>query len=66
MCRQTCLSLSRVVSKIGKTLGIGTGTVQSVLIEQPSPFEAGARSRPLPQSNGCPPAPVGNRVALKL
>ena len=36
--------------KIGKTLGIGTGTVQSVLIEQPGPFEAGARSRPLPQS----------------
>ena len=26
--------------KIGKTLGIGTGTVQRVLMEQPRPFEA--------------------------
>jgi hypothetical protein len=26
--------------KIGKTLGIGTGTVQRVVIEQPRPFEA--------------------------
>ena len=28
------------VLKIGKTLGIGTGTVQRVLMEQPRPFEA--------------------------
>jgi hypothetical protein len=25
--------------KIGKTLGIGTGTVQRVLMEQPRPFD---------------------------
>jgi DNA invertase Pin-like site-specific DNA recombinase len=28
------------ILKIGKTLGIGTGTVQRVLMEQPRPFEA--------------------------
>ena len=28
--------------KIGKTLGVGTGTVQRVLMKQPSPFDAGA------------------------
>ena len=28
------------ILKIGKTLGIGTGTVQRVLIEQPRPFDA--------------------------
>ena len=28
--------------KIGKTLGVGTGTVQRVLMEQPRPFEASA------------------------
>ena len=28
--------------KIGKTLGIGTGTVQRVIMEQPRPFEANA------------------------
>jgi hypothetical protein len=28
--------------KIGKTLGIGTGTVERVLTEQPRPFEASA------------------------
>ena len=28
--------------KIGRTLGVGTGTVQRVLMKQPSPFEAGA------------------------
>jgi DNA invertase Pin-like site-specific DNA recombinase len=27
--------------KIGKALGIGTGTVQRVLMEQPRPFEVG-------------------------
>jgi len=27
---------------IGKTLGIGTGTVQRVVMEQPRPFEVGA------------------------
>src|ERR1700751_5326603 len=30
------------ILKIGKTLGVGTGTVQRVLTEQPSPFGAGA------------------------
>ena len=30
------------ILKIGKTLGIGTGTVQRVLTEQPRPFEASA------------------------
>jgi DNA invertase Pin-like site-specific DNA recombinase len=30
------------ILKIGKTLGIGTGTVQRVLMEQPRPFEASA------------------------
>jgi hypothetical protein len=28
--------------KIGKTLGIGTGTVQRVLMEQTRPFDVGA------------------------
>jgi hypothetical protein len=28
--------------KIGKALGIGTGTVQRVLMEQPRPFEGSA------------------------
>jgi len=28
--------------KIGKTLGIGTGTVQRVVLEQPSPFDVAA------------------------
>ena len=28
--------------KIGKTLGIGTGTVQRVIMEQPRPFEVSA------------------------
>ena len=27
------------ILKIGKTLGVGTGTVQRVLMEQPHPFE---------------------------
>jgi transposase-like protein len=27
------------IMKIGKTLGIGTGTVQRVLMEQPRPFD---------------------------
>jgi hypothetical protein len=27
--------------KIGKALGIGTGTVQRVVMEQPRPFDAG-------------------------
>ena len=27
------------ILKIGKTLGIGTGTVQRVLMEQPRPFD---------------------------
>ena len=30
------------VLKIGRTLGIGTGTVQRVVSEQPRPFEASA------------------------
>ena len=30
------------ILKIGKTLGVGTGTVQRVVMEQPSPFGAGA------------------------
>jgi DNA invertase Pin-like site-specific DNA recombinase len=30
------------ILKIGKTLGIGTGTVQRALMEQPRPFEASA------------------------
>jgi len=30
------------ILKIGKELGIGTGTVQRVLMEQPRPFDAGA------------------------
>jgi hypothetical protein len=30
------------ILKIGKALGIGTGTVQRVLMEQPRPFEVGA------------------------
>jgi transposase-like protein len=30
------------IVKIGKTLGVGTGTVQRVLMKRPSPFEAGA------------------------
>ena len=29
------------ILKIGKTLGIGTGTVQRVVIEQPRPFDVG-------------------------
>jgi hypothetical protein len=28
--------------KIGKTVGIGTGTVQRVLMEQPHPFDVAA------------------------
>jgi hypothetical protein len=28
--------------KIGKTLGIGTGTVQRVVMEQPRPFDVDA------------------------
>ena len=31
----------RGILKIGKTLGIGTGTVQRVLMEQPRPFDVG-------------------------
>jgi hypothetical protein len=30
------------ILKIGKALGIGTGTVQRVLMEQPRPFDGGA------------------------
>jgi len=30
------------ILKIGKALGIGTGTVQRVVMEQPRPFEASA------------------------
>ena len=30
------------ILKIGKALGIGTGTVQRVLMEQPRPFDADA------------------------
>ena len=30
------------ILKIGKTLGIGTGTVQRAVMEQPRPFGAGA------------------------
>ena len=30
------------ILKIGKALGIGTGTVQRVLMEQPRPFGVGA------------------------
>jgi hypothetical protein len=29
------------ILKIGKALGIGTGTVQRVLMEQPRPFDVG-------------------------
>jgi len=29
------------ILKIGKTLGIGNGTVQRVLMEQPRPFDVG-------------------------
>ena len=31
----------RGILKIGKALGIGTGTVQRVLMEQPRPFDVG-------------------------
>jgi len=31
--------------KIGKTLGIGTGTVQRVPVEQPRPFDVDGRRR---------------------
>ena len=30
------------ILKVGKTLGIGTGTVQRVLMERPRPFDVGA------------------------
>jgi hypothetical protein len=30
------------ILKIGKALGISTGTVQRVLMEQPRPFDVGA------------------------
>ena len=30
------------ILKIGKALGIGTGTVQRVVMEQPRPFDVGA------------------------
>jgi hypothetical protein len=30
------------ILKIGKALGVGTGTVQRVPMEQPRPFEVGA------------------------
>jgi transposase-like protein len=30
------------IVKIGKTLGVGTGTVQRVVTEQPRPFDADA------------------------
>jgi hypothetical protein len=30
------------IRTIGKTLGIGTGTVQRVVMEQPRPFEVAA------------------------
>src|ERR1700751_1605264 len=36
--------------KIGKTLGIGTGTVQRVLMEQPRAFDVGAAEAVLPVS----------------
>jgi len=32
--------------KIGKTLGIGTGTVQRVLMEQPRPFDVDVAEAP--------------------
>jgi hypothetical protein len=32
----------RDIVKIGKTLGVGTGTVQRVVTEQPRPFDAEA------------------------
>jgi hypothetical protein len=32
------------ILKIGKTLGIGTVTVQRVLMEQPRPFDVGANA----------------------
>jgi DNA invertase Pin-like site-specific DNA recombinase len=34
------------ILKIGKTLGIGTGTVQRVLIEQPRPFDVDVAEAP--------------------
>ena len=34
--------------KIGKTLGIGTGTVQRVVMEQPRPFDVDAAEAGMP------------------
>jgi hypothetical protein len=41
--------------KIGKMLGIGTGTVQRVLMEQPRPSDAGVAypHAELPEFDGC-------------
>jgi hypothetical protein len=36
--------------KIGKALGIGTGTVQRVLMEQPRPFDVDVAEAALPVS----------------
>jgi hypothetical protein len=36
--------------KIGKTLGIGTGTVQRVLMEQPRPFDVCVAEAGMPLS----------------
>jgi hypothetical protein len=33
------------ILKIGQTLGVGTGTVQRVLMEQPRPFDVDAAER---------------------
>jgi hypothetical protein len=35
------------ILKIGKALGIGTGTVQRVVMEQPRPFDVGVAERRL-------------------
>jgi len=37
----------RVPRRIGKALGIGTGTVQRVLMEQPRPFDADIAEAPM-------------------
>ena len=39
---EPAIKVSMGILKIGKALGVGTGTVQRVLIEQPRPFGAAA------------------------
>jgi hypothetical protein len=39
--KPSCASIRAGILKIGKAPGIGTGTVQRVLMEQPRPFDVG-------------------------